>query len=646
MSGICGIIHWDGMPVEMTQLKKMAEMAAYRGPDGIRYHVRDNAGMAHLAFHTTPQAVFERQPLAVDGGRLVLVADARLDNRDEIIPTLIAKGAFADQPVEEITDVEIILGAYRCWGEESPTRLRGDFSFAIWDNAEQRFFAAVDHQAIRPFYYRAEQSHIHFSSEANQMFYDPGFACRINEIQVARDLALTYRNDASMTYFEGVSRLGPAQRMVIKNGDLRITKYWELIRGSEIRYQRNEEYAEHLVDLLKGSVRAALRSQHPTAVLLSGGLDSCSVLALGAEGLREKPGGLTPELRAVSLQVESEPELTEVAISSQVAQLWQVPQDLVTIDDLHIFSASPEEILHPDSPQTTPWASFLCKAMDESGERSPTWLSGMDGDNKVGVGNSLYYLDLLLSGRWKTLAGSLRRHHDQYNVSWLWLLRDFIFTPLIWEPSITRLATLRRSILKNPVRLPAHIHPDLARRTHLTEWILSQGNLHLIGDSHGLNIADYAADYRMRLLNDPRNHHTFAMFERLGVRKHIETRHPWSDIRLAEYVLQIPYDQIGEGLHRKTILRRGLAGKLPEAALMRAGLKTGPEAWVRKSTAHPQVTQVLSELSKNSPLLKRDWVNPGAWQSMIENLSNGKLQLTGGTWYRLSLALWLATYHA
>ena len=88
MSAICGIIHFDGRPVDRTDLEAMAESSPYRGPDGTSFLLDGNTGFAYLAFHVTPESVHEKQPLVSDDGRLVLVADVRLDNREELAKKL------------------------------------------------------------------------------------------------------------------------------------------------------------------------------------------------------------------------------------------------------------------------------------------------------------------------------------------------------------------------------------------------------------------------------------------------------------------------------------------------------------------------------------------------------------------------------
>jgi asparagine synthase (glutamine-hydrolysing) len=144
------MVNLDGAPVEPAALKKMARAAGHRGPDGIRYHTERAVGLAHLALNITPESAREHQPLVSERGDLVLVADVRIDNREELVRTLWGGGYLPDEPP---TDAELILEAYRRWGEGCPAHLIGDFAFAIWDGRRGRLFAARDAMAMRALYY-------------------------------------------------------------------------------------------------------------------------------------------------------------------------------------------------------------------------------------------------------------------------------------------------------------------------------------------------------------------------------------------------------------------------------------------------------------------------------------------------------------
>src|SRR5688572_27399574 len=130
MSGICGLVDFSGRPAAPEDLRQMAEFSAYRGADGIRYRFLTGCGLAHLALCSTAEESFSSQPVLYRSLDIALVADARLDNRAELIRQTDMLGG-RERP---ISDAELILEAYLRWGTECPRHLLGDFSFGLWDS--------------------------------------------------------------------------------------------------------------------------------------------------------------------------------------------------------------------------------------------------------------------------------------------------------------------------------------------------------------------------------------------------------------------------------------------------------------------------------------------------------------------------------
>jgi asparagine synthase (glutamine-hydrolysing) len=135
--------------VEPPTLERMLESVAYRGPDGVGMWSEGPVGLGHRMLHTTPESLHEKLPLVDRTEDLFLTADARIDNRDELIAAL----GLTGRAREEITDGELILGAYERWGERCPERLLGDFAFAIWDRRKQTLFCTRDHFGVKQLYY-------------------------------------------------------------------------------------------------------------------------------------------------------------------------------------------------------------------------------------------------------------------------------------------------------------------------------------------------------------------------------------------------------------------------------------------------------------------------------------------------------------
>ena len=201
MSGICGIINFDDKPANPDELHRMTEAVAHRGPDGCHHWQDGSVAMAHLALNITPESLGERQPLVEAG--LVLVADARIDNREVLVDQLWAKAELKDR---RATDADLILAAYRCWGQECPVHLLGDFAFAIWDSARKCLFAARDAMAMRAFYYRVEPRRLLFATEVKQILAVPDVPVTIYEPAVGAYLAGLF-GPLEWTFYEGITQL-------------------------------------------------------------------------------------------------------------------------------------------------------------------------------------------------------------------------------------------------------------------------------------------------------------------------------------------------------------------------------------------------------------------------------------------------------
>ncbi len=146
MSAIAGIYYLDDRRVNRADLERMINILVHRGPDGSNIWSEGGVGFGHRMLWTTPESLLEKLPLVNQSGDLAITADARIDNRDELIAAL----AFNDRPSEKITDSQLILAAYEKWGDRCLEHLLGDFAFAIWDGRNQIVFCARDHCDISP----------------------------------------------------------------------------------------------------------------------------------------------------------------------------------------------------------------------------------------------------------------------------------------------------------------------------------------------------------------------------------------------------------------------------------------------------------------------------------------------------------------
>ncbi|MGD0076630.1 MAG: asparagine synthetase B, partial [Candidatus Binataceae bacterium] len=241
MSGISAIFNLDGRPIDRELLRRMNDVIAHRGPDGSSLFVDGPVGLGHQMLRTTPQSLHEVQPLADETGGVVLTFDGRVDNCEELKAALEAKGAV----LRTDCDAELVLRAYQSWGEDCARRIIGDFAFVVWDKRERRLVAARDPLGIRPFYYYLDDKTLRCGSELRQILEDTTIRREPNEGMVAEYLTGSIVNTED-TLYRGVVRLPACHLLVVQPGaSVRKRRYWDIDPGVEIRYQTDEQYAEH-----------------------------------------------------------------------------------------------------------------------------------------------------------------------------------------------------------------------------------------------------------------------------------------------------------------------------------------------------------------------------------------------------------------
>ena len=158
MSAITGIFYRNNHSVKFDQIKKMNDSLSHRGPDGSKVLNYESIALGHQMLYTTKESLKETLPFKDKSG-LIITADARIDNREELADQL----KIDNSP--ENSDSQFILEAYKKWGDKCPEKLLGDFAFAIWDIGEQKLFCARDHMGIKSFYYYLTDEHLFFATE-------------------------------------------------------------------------------------------------------------------------------------------------------------------------------------------------------------------------------------------------------------------------------------------------------------------------------------------------------------------------------------------------------------------------------------------------------------------------------------------------
>ena len=278
MSGICGIIALDGANPTKGQIAAMTAPLERRGPDGTHHWLGGPVALGHTLLATTPEALVEVLPLTDPATGCTITADVRLDNREELIPAL---GLVSETRV--IGDGELILRAYLAWGEACLDHFLGDFAFAIWDPRTARLFCGRDHIGMRQLIYCHVPGRLFaFATEPRAILTHPDVPRRINEGRIADFIIDLEGINYSSTFFEDLFRLPPAHCLILDASGLSIRRYWTLEPGPELQLGSDQAYAEAFLEVFTKAVSCRLRSAGPMGAMLSGGMDSGSIVAVAS----------------------------------------------------------------------------------------------------------------------------------------------------------------------------------------------------------------------------------------------------------------------------------------------------------------------------------------------------------------------------
>ncbi|MBF2049749.1 MAG: lasso peptide isopeptide bond-forming cyclase [Elainella sp. C42_A2020_010] len=549
MSGIAGIYYLDGQPVQYSDLARMTDVLSHRGPDGAEIWCGGSVGLGHRMLWTTPESLLEKLPLVK--GNLTLTADARIDNREELIPAL----GFADYPADKVTDSDLILAAYEKWGTQCPEKLLGDFAFVIWDGRNQQLFCARDHFGVKPLYYYHQPGKLFaFASEIKALLALSDVPWQINEVRIADYLLQRYEDKAS-TFYQHIYRCVPAHSLRVTAEQLSLHLYWQLDPHRELRLSSDEEYAAAYREIFTEAVRCRLRSAFPIGSMLSGGLDSSSIVCT-AHSLWDVTRG--DSLKTFSAIFDTVPESDERFYIQTVLEQGNFESHYIHGDQLSFLDSITLTLPWQDEPFDAPNSLInleTWRIAQQQGVR--VLLDGLMGDNVISHGYA-YLNELARTGQWLTLATEIRALAKQRNRSPWAPIRRFIWNDGVKSniPPALRQRWRQLRGYQEPVWKPDPLlNPEFTRQVGLKERVqeFAAGEWRTERENHHQELNSGFVPLSMEMFNK-------------GVSAYaIEARLPFTDRRLVEFCLAVPANQ---KLHRgwsRVIARRAMENCLPKA---------------------------------------------------------------------------------
>lgn len=555
MSGIVGIYYLNDRPVERQNLRRMVNILAHRGPDGVDIWYSGSIGLGHRMLWTTPESLVEKLPLVDSTGKIVITADARIDNRSELISTL----NLNDRPLPKITDSELILAAYVKWGQKCPEKLLGDFAFAIWDGRKNELFCARDYIGVKPFYYYYKPGNIFaFASEIKALLCLAEVPRKINEAKIGIFLcqlkgfaALNHK-----TFYQDIFRFPPANLMTLGEKGLHFQPFWDLDAAAtkiQEHLKSDAEYVEAFRERFTEAINCRLRSAYPIVASLSGGLDSSSVSCVARNILREKNGELPTIYADCGVPATKE----KIYVNAVLAQ-GGFKHDIARVTGV----ISSGKIVTPwlDQPVQKPLNTAIVLAtlqlVQNMGAR--VLLTGHDGDTIVSHGRD--YPEEVESDNGDGLKARFLTYLKQGKSPDYISLQNLIDKGLIKSSYVG----LYR---KNKVR-ERLVNPKWQEQnsTISYDWAKEIGLEQLIEDEINYQFAylptEYLNHYRAITSDNIQivSEQTDGMSSALG----IETRHPFFDQRVIELCLAVPGKMKYESGLGRGVMRRGMENILPE----------------------------------------------------------------------------------
>ncbi|MCX6682911.1 MAG: asparagine synthase (glutamine-hydrolyzing) [Methanoregula sp.] len=557
MCGIAGQLCYGSTLPDRDLLEKMSERLAHRGPDGQGTYVSGRIGLAHRRLAIIDLSDDARQPIANEDGSLQLVYNGEIYNFVELRAELVGKGHIFGSK----TDSEVILHAYEEWGTECLPRLNGMWAFALWDEKKQQLFCARDRFGIKPFYYTEAGGSFLFASEIKALLAHPEAGKKPDDETLLTYLAWGVLDHSKKTMFDGIFQLRPAHAMVIEaNGHPSQFQYWDINVNPAVTSDiTDKDAASHLLSHLRDAVRIHLRSDVAVGTCLSGGIDSSTLAVLINELIRlEAPLSVGSRQKTFSA-VFTDPRFDESRYIDEVVAVSGVdayrtePSAGQVWDDL-------QKILYM---QDEPFGSLSIYAqycvMRLAAERVKVVLDGQGADELLAgylAYEWSYIRGLVTSFHWYTAfcekIGALRHYRGFF---WCALPQLFVRSG-------------RRRLLKGDI-------PKVSRYGGTLDQVLYR---------------ELTSTNLTALLHyEDRNAMAFS----------IESRVPYLDLHLVEYIASLPLDQKIRAGVTKHVLRRAVKGLIPESIRCRMdkmGFVTPEEDWM-KSELRPFVLQLLTSVT-------------------------------------------------
>lgn len=605
MCGIAGIFRFDGGIVDEKLLEEMGERLAHRGPDGKGICLEQELGFLHRRLKIIDLSENARQPMTDCRGNLTISFNGEVYNYLELRKELEGNGFF----FRSESDTEVVLASYARWGVECVRKFNGMFAFALWDRQQRKLFCARDRLGVKPFYYHLNSKRFAFASEIKCLLSLPDVPVEANWKLIKDYLLLGLVDHTTETFFAGIQKLESATRLIADSSGIRKERYWNFEVNDTVRANGSiQREAEGFREILIDAIRLRLRSDVPVGTCLSGGIDSSSIVclihALISPRHKERIGEYQKTFSAVSetRALDERPFIRLVTASTGAEEHSIFPVAAQFLEELDGLLWHQEEPFSSSSVYAQ-WCVFRRAA--QAGVK--VVLDGQGADEQLcGYRKfSYFYLRHLFSRRaYSTLlkeslffldnlsffTGIDARHSLRY------------FGPGLCLGGISK-------IIRPEAFPPAENQNDIGWNGSLARRIK-------------LDMTRFSLPSLLRY--EDKNSMAFS----------IESRTPFLDYRLVEYLAHLPLSLKIRNGWTKFILRQSMKGIIPEKIRRRRGklaFDTPQDAWLKKEL-RVHLNETFSDNGFISSLL-----HTGRLSQEFDTFCSGISRVSGNFFFRAFL---------
>lgn len=572
MNALYGLLHLKGAPVEAVYLARMARAIAWRPNDAaVGWHAGPVALGCLIQEHRAGR--MRQQPVWDERTGIGLIAASRLINRQELTGQLAPRLPVPADP----TDADLIRAAWQVWGHECVRRLEGDWHFALWGRGARGLFLARSPAGCSSLYTRQVGDYFLFASTQKPLLALPGVTDRPNLARIV-EIVATGEGAGAETAYADVLRLPPAHWLSVDEEGIRRQRYWFPEDQAEERLANDDEYAERLRFLFCRAVERRLSSRGAVGVFLSSGLDSGGVAALAAPALAIQGHRLAAfvavPIGPPAAGLAGHGPTDEGALAGCVAEhVGNMDLHRVTAATVSPLAGIERALQVHDEPSHPAANSYWLWAGHQAAQAHDVrlLLTGTAGNNTLSwTGVLPDLLSPLRRGAWGEAQATLAQLQARSGAGLGRLLLHGLARPL--ARALRDRARDGWQALRSPNGLD-----DSPVSPLRGEWVRAQGLAGVYADDHHDDSDTSAAARRLHWRSFGPGAST------LGARQYQESwaggfdlLDPTADRALVEFCATVPVAQFHNGVQDRWLMRRALAGLLPDA--VRLQRKRGRQA--------------------------------------------------------------------